>query len=298
MLSIGVDGGGTSIRVCVANIDNNTVLKEFTIPSGINLTSTSLMRQAALLKRIKKIIVKEFGTGLSTDLNIDYVVLAVSGGGTTSRREEFKKIAEQVFDTKRIAVLSDIEALKYLILGDKAGIVVVCGTGSIAVSHRGKRVGGWGHLFGDEAGSYAIALEVFKKFFDYVDNIVDHDLVYDELMKFYHLSSPYELTNIQLRKDFKTKIATFTKYMPLTDTVKEIIDEQVEKFSKKVISLARSELIDDLYFFGGMFENDYFRDRMFEKLSTFSLHKTNIKTHVELALNACRFFDLINREHI
>jgi len=293
MISVGIDGGGTSIRVCVASIDSNTVLEEFTIPSGINLTSTPAMRQAALLRRIEKILVKKFGT----DLSIDFVVLAVSGGGTTSRKEEFEKIAEQVFNAKRITVLSDIEALKYLLLSDKTGIVVVCGTGSIAISHRGKRVGGWGHLFGDEAGAYAIALEIFRRFFDYVDNIVDHDLVYDELMKFYHLSSSYELTNIQLRKDFKAKIATFTKYMPLTDTVKEIIDEQVDKFSKKVIGLAKSELIDDLYFFGGMFENDYFRDRMFEKLRAFNLHRVNIKTHVELALNACYLSDLISRGH-
>lgn len=288
MISIGVDVGGTAVKVCVADVDGGVVLEEFTISSGMNLTSTSVKQQSIILKQIRRHTEEKF----SASFGIDLVVFAVSGGGKNSRKEKFRKMAMQIFNAKRLVILSDVEALRYLVLGDKTGIVVICGTGSIALSHSGKRIGGWGHLFGDEAGAYAIVTEIFKRFFDYIDGIGKHDLVYDELMKFYRVSSPYELTDIQLRKDFKTKIAIFAEYMPLTNMVKEVIDGQVDKFSKKVMRLAESESTDDVYFFGGMFKNEYFRDRMCKKLRNLNIHLVDIETHVELALNACYFSNL------
>ncbi len=278
---LSIDGGGTTTKFCLVESENSLVIYESVIESGINLTATTIRQQVQILNEIKEQI-RYFGEEAE---NVVTIVCAISGAGDSKRRKNFEKLLKTVFETKDVIVLSDIEALRLLLFKDKPGIVVICGTGSIAISHNGSRVGGWGHLFGDEAGAFRIVIEIIERFYDYIDGVHSYDPVFDSLKSFFRFASPSELTNLQTRRNYKSKIASFASSMPLTDLTKTIIEFQINRFTKKVSELARKEKTNDIYLFGGMFKNEYFKDTFLRKLNAFNTQVINKKLHVELALN-------------
>ncbi|SHN65187.1 BadF/BadG/BcrA/BcrD ATPase family protein [Fervidobacterium gondwanense] len=287
MIALGIDGGGTSTKVCLAIPDRKVVILEFSIPCGINLTSTPSDIQLEILNKIRDEINRRT-SGLEF---FDSVIISISGGGSSSRRLNFKNLVSTVFRAGKIIVLSDIEVLKEIVLKGRTGILVICGTGSIAISHTGKRVGGWGHLFGDEASAFSISLEIFRRFFEYIDGVEEYDKIFDVLLNFYKVTSVFDLTTIQLESDFKRKIASFTEHAPLTPLVRKIIDEQLTKLTQKISYLASTENVSDIYYFGGTFKNEYFTQVFCKKLHRFNLHYSDIKPHVELALDAPHFLE-------
>jgi len=276
-----IDGGGTTTKFCLVESENSLVIYESVIESGINLTATTIRQQVQILNEIKEQI-RYFGEEAE---NVLTIVCAISGAGSNKRKKSFEKLLKTAFDVKDVIVLSDIEALRLLLFKDKPGIVVVCGTGSIAISHSSSRVGGWGHLFGDEAGAFRIVVELIQRFYDHVDGVHPYDPVFESLKLFFNFTSPNELTNLQARKDYKSKIASFASSMPLTDLTKTVIETQINHFATKVSQLAKKESINDIYLFGGMFKNEYFKDTFLRKLDTFNTQVVNKKLHVELALN-------------
>ncbi|MGC9771612.1 BadF/BadG/BcrA/BcrD ATPase family protein [Fervidobacterium islandicum] len=283
-LVLSIDGGGTTTKFCLLESQNNKIVYESIVEYGLNLTATTIKQQLIVLNEIKNRINHFF----ETQNDISTVICSVSGAGNEKRKKNFENLVRAVFKV-HVIVLSDIEALRFLLLREKPGIIVICGTGSIAISHNGTRVGGWGHLFGDEAGAFRIVLEIIERYCDYIDGIHDYDPVFDSLKFFYGFSSPYELTNLQLRKDFKSKIASFASSIPLTDLTKHVIESQVNRFTLKVRQLAKKENIKDIYLFGGMFKNEYFKNTFQQKLEDFNTEVVDKKLHVELALNV-KFF--------
>ncbi|WP_448378943.1 BadF/BadG/BcrA/BcrD ATPase family protein [Fervidobacterium sp.] len=280
-LVLSIDGGGTTTKFCLVESKNNQIIYESVIESGINLTATTSREQMLILNEIKK----QIGYLAEKPGNVWSIVCAISGAGNSKRKKSFEKLLKTVFDEKSVIVLSDIEALRLLLFKDKPGIVVVCGTGSIAISHNGSRVGGWGHLFGDEAGAFRIVVEIIQRFYDHIDGVYPYDPVFESLKLFFNFTSPNELTNLQARKDYKSKIASFAATMPLTELTKTVIETQINHFATKVSQLAKKESINDIYLFGGMFKNEYFKDTFLRKLDTFNTQVVDKKLHVELALN-------------
>src|SRR3990172_4004332 len=59
----------------------------------------------------------------------------------------------------RIVVVNDALVALVAGIGDAPGVVIICGTGSIAYGRsadRAARAGGWGHILGDEGSGYWI----------------------------------------------------------------------------------------------------------------------------------------------
>ncbi len=101
---------------------------------------------------------------LGKNFMLDYVLIPISGAGAAFRKLNFEKLVSSTFDATMIIVLSDIEVLKQIVLRYKTGVFALCGTGSVSISHSEKKIGECGYLFGDEAGAFAISLEIFRDF--------------------------------------------------------------------------------------------------------------------------------------
>ena len=115
-------------------------------------------------------------------------------------------------------LVNDVEAAWASCHAARDGIVVICGTGSIAYGHageRGMRCGGWGYRVGDEASGYWFGREVLRLFSRQVDGRDPRGPLFDIVMERLELDQPYDIiayAQNELAGD-RTKIASMTRYM-------------------------------------------------------------------------------------
>lgn len=85
------------------------------------------------------------------------------------REKPIERAVRGAFRDRPVVIVSDAESARLGALGGRDGILLIAGTGSIAVSEFGgirRRAGGWGRAFGDEGSGYWIgrrALEFASK---------------------------------------------------------------------------------------------------------------------------------------
>jgi N-acetylglucosamine kinase-like BadF-type ATPase len=90
----------------------------------------------------------------------DALVAGVAGAGREEEREELRQALRTEDFADRLLVTADIDLALAAAVGDRPGIVVTAGTGSVAVARdpagRVHRSGGLGWQMGDEGSGYAI----------------------------------------------------------------------------------------------------------------------------------------------
>ncbi len=153
MYIIGIDGGGTKTKAILAN-ERGEVLGE----KEIGQSNYQIIGR----ENFRKLII-----GLIDDLikgsriekgKISKVSLGLAGVGREGEKKDVHSILKDVgFDSivENDAVIALVGAL-----GGKPGVVIISGTGSIALGKNEKnqiaRAGGWGYILGDEGSGFYI----------------------------------------------------------------------------------------------------------------------------------------------
>jgi N-acetylglucosamine kinase-like BadF-type ATPase len=137
----GVDVGGTWVRVVVLDGERERQVR----------------RPAARVPELGSLLRTLCGPGT----RLAALVVASRGIWTTRERRALERRLAGV--AGRVRVLSDAEAALRGALGDRAGVVVLAGTGAIALGrdtrHRVARAGGLGPLLGDDGSAFWIGRE-------------------------------------------------------------------------------------------------------------------------------------------
>ena len=152
----GIDGGGTSCRLRAEEASGNLIWKGES--SGANPRSVGWEGVARVLGELFS------GLYSSTGLDPAACVGGFAGMAGIGRAGDREKMRDLVKMASRVAcpVEADMDALPALVgaLGRKEGILLVAGTGSVALgaSSQGRivRAGGWGHILGDEGSAYDV----------------------------------------------------------------------------------------------------------------------------------------------
>jgi glucosamine kinase len=151
LIVVGVDGGGTSTRVLVAD-ERGKVLHRLqgdasAVKPGAEAESADVI--AALVK--DAVIAADMGHLMPRAL-----VVGVAGVGREAQKIALQQELERHELAESITVLSDAEAAMEDAFADGPGILLIGGTGSIAWGRSPvgtmQRCGGWGPLIGDEGG--------------------------------------------------------------------------------------------------------------------------------------------------
>ena len=163
---IGVDGGGTKTHALLVGPDG-TVLAESTggpsNPQNVGLEKSSETLFTAILDCCK--IVK------CEPHDVQSIVLGVAGAGrATDKAELVERLhaigARKKYAVNNITVETDVRIALEASFAGGPGIVVVAGTGSIALyrteDNQLLRAGGWGNIIGDEGGGYALARDAMN----------------------------------------------------------------------------------------------------------------------------------------
>jgi len=139
--TVGVDAGGTWIRAMATDDRGRCWTAKERSPGDLSEALHALWRRRRLQRA-----------------NVAHVVVAARGVWTsTERRASIRQLHHL---GRHVTVLSDVEAAYRGAIGERAGLLVLAGTGSIVLARtaRGRwiRAGGLGPLFGDGGSAFAL----------------------------------------------------------------------------------------------------------------------------------------------
>ena len=118
-----------------------------------------------------------------------------AGVESGNRKTELKAILEKELNIL-IHVINDAELALFAAHGRGDGILIISGTGSIGYSRKDgelRRVGGWGHLIGDEGSGWRIAMDAISAITDAHDRKEDESTLKKEIFACLGISSMPEL---------------------------------------------------------------------------------------------------------
>lgn len=158
---IGLDGGATHTRYLLADGEGRALR---TGESGPSLLGAGEDRDVAerIIESARRLISEEGGS-----LPVDVLCGGLAGAaGRPGARHLVEQLLDEAGIARRIMVLTDSDVAFADAFGQGEGILLIAGTGSVAVGRVGhgplRRVGGWGRLLGDEGSGYLMGLRGLK----------------------------------------------------------------------------------------------------------------------------------------
>lgn len=152
---IGVDGGGSKTRVSVADAKGAEILSLDAGPSAIHPGETE--RSADVISTA----IRQALTEAEVEVMPAVAVVGVAGAGRQTERDALWQalVARDVAD--EVVVHADATIALEDAFGEAPGVLLIAGTGSLALG-RGPtgvlaRCGGWGPVFGDEGSGVWLA---------------------------------------------------------------------------------------------------------------------------------------------
>jgi N-acetylglucosamine kinase-like BadF-type ATPase len=148
---LGIDAGGTK-TVCYLADENGKVLGEGRA-GGANLKTEG---ELGVEKVLHTVMDQALG---ARDRDVAAICLGMAEADRDDDKEVARDIMRRIGARSRIVVVNDALVALVAGVGDAPGVVIICGTGSIAYGRsadRAARAGGWGHVLGDEGSGYWI----------------------------------------------------------------------------------------------------------------------------------------------
>lgn len=155
---VGIDGGGSTLRVVVARPDLSPAGQSSA--GACNPSAIGRPAAAAMLRRGIEEALAEAGVGAG---DVAAVAAGVAGAAAEHSADWLRGVLETALPRARVVVSADYEIALVGAHGRRQGILVLAGTGSVAygvnAAGRSALVDGWGYLLGDEGSGYWLGME-------------------------------------------------------------------------------------------------------------------------------------------
>jgi N-acetylglucosamine kinase-like BadF-type ATPase len=261
---IGIDGGGTKTIAALADFKGK-ILKEIEIgPTNPN----KIGFERAILN-LRKLIFR-----ISKGKKIKVAYLGLAGGleRDKEKRERIRKELQKFFDFP-IFVDGDQRIAFRAGTDEKDGIVLIAGTGAIAMGWKGEKEaisGGWDWLIGDQGSAFWVG----KKVLEEIGRSLDGRKKDFELKKFIFkklkIKKETDLYKNFYCEDFVAKVASISKFVDEFSKrdrfSKEILIEAAKEVSKMAILVIKKLNFErekfPVVFVGGMFKSEIFREKV------------------------------------
>lgn len=194
---IGIDGGGSKTNALLVALDGTVLAEAGSGPT--NLHTVGVGNAARTLLGLIKTLCER--VQCSAD-SLEQIVMGLAGAGRPADRAALSDVLfalarDQDFNLKNVQIESDaLIALEAAFAGGP-GIVIIAGTGSIALyrTEDGKvlRAGGWGRILGDEGGGYQIARAALNAVLRAHDGRAPHTLLTEHARVFFSIASIEQL---------------------------------------------------------------------------------------------------------
>ena len=163
---LGIDAGGTSWEAMLCTSDYKITIQEWF--EGMNLRSVTNPNIPAF--KVREILTEMTRMARILPYHVTNIVLAGAGVGDPIQREAILKSCNSIIPNNPCMIVSDADAALEGAFAGGPGIIIISGTGSIALGKDsfGKvaRSGGYGYLLGDEGSGFWIGREAMRRCLD------------------------------------------------------------------------------------------------------------------------------------
>lgn len=288
---IGIDSGGTKTEAIVYDLAGNE------LQQAITGFGNMLVDYELGLANIKAALQTVLETRQVDDCQL--VVLGLAGIDSGGLREV---LTEELAEFRiPIVLLNDGQLAHYAMLKGEPGVLVIAGTGSVCLGMKKEnwyRVGGWGHLFGDEGSAYYIGKLAIQQALTEYDLGQKHSLLTKELFTYFHVSTILELVKVayQATKDQIAALAEIVAELAETEEIAATILTEsgiklAEEVEKVVIKMKAHQQSTKVALNGSVIEkNNYVRQAFFTYLKQSSFQVQMIEKEYSSAKGAYYFY--------
>jgi glucosamine kinase len=201
---LGIDGGATKTLAAVLDLEQRAIHLAHAGPSNEDAVG-SRAAVAALLDVAEEAMQR---AGVAAE-QLAAAVLAVAGTDTDAIERHVRAVHEDWI------VVNDVVGAWAAATGAEPGIGAISGTGSnvfgVGPDGRAWRVGGWGHLLGDEGSGYWLGVESIRAALHDRDGSGPQTALSEAVARFFGAPSVEALASLVYSKPLsKSEIAAFT----------------------------------------------------------------------------------------
>jgi N-acetylglucosamine kinase-like BadF-type ATPase len=186
---LGIDAGGTK-TVCLLADAQGRVLAEAR-GGGANLQASGELEVEKVLHSVMDAALGE------RDVRPEVICLGIAGVDRPADGDAVRGIMRRIGFKTRVIVVNDALVALVAGAGDRPGVVVIAGTGSIAYGKNAAgyaaRSGGWGYLLGDEGGGFWIGRAALSAVVRQFDGRGPTTLLTELVLNHMRLGNPTEL---------------------------------------------------------------------------------------------------------
>ncbi len=276
---LGVDGGGTTTTVAVADENGKILVK--CKGKTINYCSVGLEKARSNFKEVLDDVKEKTGINEYKSAFIGSSALTETADAETTGR-----FCGGILNAEKIFMHSDVYAALCAVGDEVPKCVVISGTGSVAAAldrcGNYYTAGGWGHIMGDEGSAYGIATAALRRCVNLWDSGVDAPLL-NKANSFFGLESFSKIESAvygeNTTKDVIASFATAVSELAAAGDADAlgILDGESRKLFETVeILFRRTGGCEKISLYGGVFKNvPLFREK-FEALVRSKYPNTNI----------------------
>lgn len=175
---LGVDAGATKTRAVLYHADGSVYRRSTQGHGNIIVNEVEALNnvRAAVAQCLEKI----------QDDEMVFALVGMAGVQIANKSSEVKRFLQKEFSNiQQLEVINDGYLGMIAGLEGQDGVFVIAGTGSVIYGKKGQdivRVGGFGHLLGDEGSAYWIGRELFKLFTYFLDSAQTEQAIYQALL--------------------------------------------------------------------------------------------------------------------
>ncbi|MCX7626273.1 MAG: hypothetical protein N2Z21_08695 [Candidatus Sumerlaeaceae bacterium] len=247
---IGIDGGGTKTLGAIAD-EEGKIIAQYEVGSTNHHSNPLEVVKANLGELITTLLAK---AGVqATD-----VACVCSGMAGVDRPDDKALVKSMMAEFLPNALAIPVnDGLIALVGGTMraVGIIVISGTGSIAVGVNKQgiqgRAGGWGHILGDEGSGYMIGLRGLRAVCRAYDGRTGPTLLQDLVMKHFGFDRPEQILGWTKQvQGSKTEIGALSRLVHEAHsrgdaTATQILREEAEELALAAAAVARKLFADD-----------------------------------------------------
>lgn len=197
---IGIDGGGTKTLGVVYDYEGNEKKR---IQVGFSNFSVNVEKsKETILKLISKLV-----SGIPKEKKV-FIQMGIAGASRLTETESFLKEIEEKFDcTANLDIDAIISLYAISKTENESLIMAIGGTGSvIMIEHENEinRLGGWGHILGDDGSAYHLVIEALKNLIAEFESNEPFSVLSEHLIKVIGITKPKQLLEYVYNTDKST----------------------------------------------------------------------------------------------
>lgn len=247
---LGVDAGGSKTLASIARVNpDQTARVVATGTAGAaNPRATSFQHAWVEIRLAIETALHEIGIGLP---QIQVACLGIAGAGRHDEQDSFERMVHEG-GLRRAICCDDAELIFADAFGTEPGLVLIAGTGSIAMARDAQgirtRVGGWGYMIGDEGSGFDLGRHALIAFAEAVDGRAPATPLVHAICETWQLSEPAGLIEkLYESETLRCDIAELTKLVVRLSqegeqTARRICEENGQRLLQLIESLVQRQL--------------------------------------------------------